>query len=344
MAKKPVLCGELCYPFGKVILFVRKMGISVNELLQDMTKAFRLSRSDLLDSIQRWSETEGREAVLTRDTYAAYKADPAVRPHLATVLVFLEYLATHLSRAKDTQAATRAVQSCRTFLQEGRRKRFDRGLVPDVSEHASMVVAHAGVFALCRFESEIADVYQELLILAPPTPADRTRYETLIGRDVVIRGTWTTMGSSIYFSGIGFRNKHRPEVVTITIAKDETGTDISGGVVSGLTTQEREPVVMPVLVVRVRAVEKRIYEIGNYADMEIISRYRALVPKTISESIRKILIEADQEGVQRRSHEAVGWFGQRIVSASDRFIAVIRGRAEAAILIEPGLISFCAGT
>jgi hypothetical protein len=332
------------YPPTKSALFGRKMGISFSELLEEMIAAFGAGRGELLESIQKWSEREGREAVLTRDTYAAYKADPKVKPHLATILVFLEYLAAHSSQARDKQAAMRAVRSCRAYLLEARRKRFDRGLVPDTSEHVSALQAHAGIFALCRFESEIADVYQELLVLAPPKTTDRTRYATLIGRDVVIRGTWTTIGSAICFSGIGFRNKHRPEPVTISIAKDETGTDITGGVVSGLTTQEREPVVMPVLGVRIREFDKGIYDVGNCADIEIISRYRASVPKTLSKPIRDILLEADKEVGRRGFSEGRSWFEQRIVSGSDRFIAVIRGRTEAAVLIEQGLKSFCAST
>lgn len=211
------------------------MRIFVKDFLDGLLVAFpSKNQEELIDEIQAWSEASGREGTLSKETFQKYKKKAAQTvAHFQISLIIREFLHGNKSRIKNEAAADRVEQLCRSVLErtKTKQKRFERNPGQDLSADSSSIDLNAGAYAIFRYESDFANLCQELIILSPGEGQEKTRYAVLIGRTVVMRGHWHQFGPSLYITGLGYEKRHKPYFMTIAFSG---GHDISGGVLTGL--------------------------------------------------------------------------------------------------------------
>jgi hypothetical protein len=316
--------------------------VQVADLLDNLTVALgRKDRDSLIDDIQQWAKTHGREGHLTDETYKNYKSDPNKAAHLAVSLLVLEYLISHERQIKNKLRAQKVRAACSALLASRQKQRFERNAAQEPSADGAAVDRDSGAYALCRMESDIANLCQELVVLAPSEGAERVRYATLIGRNVVMRGHWHLFGFSLCVTAAGYRAGHKPDLMTIAILRSEGGTDLTGGVLTGLTTQNREPVTQSVIIKKIPDIDPNLLHVGNRSDAEIIRQFCAVVPQHLTLRQRKLFAEVHNEIFGDSMPTPESWFDQKVINATERFVAGIRDREDLSRALFPGLLRFC---
>jgi hypothetical protein len=316
--------------------------IKVDTLLRLLTRAYRKkSRAALINDVQHWSKDHAREALITDETYAAYKVNAAVQCHIGTALVLLEYLSSHRTLIKDTTAAKSAQDACIKLLRHSKKRRFDRSAAQEPSVEGSNVDRASGAYVLIRVESQLAKLCQELLVLEPAEKNEKVRHATLIGSSIVMRGHWHLFGSSVYVNTVGYRVGHEPDFITISFLRPDNNDDLTSGVLTGLTTKNREPVTMCVVLIRIRNFDPSLYTVSDLSDVDLTREFAASVPRRLSTKQKGLLDDVHKEIFGEDQNAKRWWFEQRIINPSDRYIAGIRGHEALSQLISPGLLKFC---
>jgi hypothetical protein len=320
--------------------------IQVQEVLDELAKAFRVAAPTLVDRIQQW-DTEGRharEATLTKETYHAYKSGLPHKGQLSAVIIFLEYLAAHSDQVKNPSAAHRLRANLLTHLESAKQTRFERNVGHEPFVEAGQIDRFSGAYALCRIESNTLIPCQELLLLNPSKKRERTRYAAFVGHNLVVRGRWHLLGSAIYVEGLGYRPGHQPDFLNMSLARG-TDPNVLGGVLTGLATANRDLLTMSVLAIKIDDVDSALFDIGTNCDPEIIERFNAVVPKEMDDQCWQAIWHVHQEVFQRAEHQdrlaQSSWFEPKIIGVTDPFVAHVRSIHPLSRLIMPELLEFC---
>jgi hypothetical protein len=314
----------------------------VKDMLQSLRSALKVaSTADILDWIEKWSQEHGREGTLTHETFAAYRGDGDTECHLGAAVLLLEFIDFHLLRIRDKSAAERVRRDCYSVIERSRKRRFDRSGAQEPSLDNAAINRLGGAYALIRYETFIDDLCQELMILCPSEGKERVRYSVHLGQNVIMRGHWHVLGSSICVSGVGYKEGHQPDMTTICFSTSDLKNDVVGGVLTGLTTEQREPVMMATVVIRLSEFDERLKELTNGSDARLLKEFSRLVPPKLGGAARRILDEIHNEVFPKRGGQrAMRWFEERRIGPSDHFVAAIRRRGEAMRLVVPGLLRF----
>lgn len=315
--------------------------VQVDRVLLLLQRAFRTkSKVSVIKRIEDWAPAKAREALLTHETLAGYRTNAKIECHVGPALLFLEYLIAHRTSVRDATAANTAQRACESILERSRKRRFERSAVQEYAVEGSVINRHSGAYALIRMESRIGQLCEELIILCPPEGNEKARHACLIGRNLIMRGHWHLVGSSIYVSGVGYKPRHQPDFMTVSFSKADLEADIMGGVLTGLTTEHREPVTMSVIVTKIRDFEPSFARIVDRSDPEIIRNFVAVVPKRLAAVQRGILDEVHDQVLSEQPKGQAWWFEQKVINPTDAFVAGIRAREDWPRLVLPGLVKF----
>jgi hypothetical protein len=316
------------------------MPILVEDLLKLLGRAVgSRNRNELIDSIRDWAEENSREASLGRETFNGYKTKAHTEAHWAVLLIIREYLHAHIHEMRDRAAANELELACRERLTSAltRKARFERNPGQEPKFDREEIDRNSGAYVIFRRESENFDMRHDLLVLKPSEGRQATRYAFLIGQSIVMRGHWHLFGSSLYISGMGYDLAHKPFFMTISFSPQD---DVSGGVLTGLTTKGRDPVTMSVLVVKVDF-DRSIFDVGDLSDTQILKEFKRAAPPKLTEKQLEFFETIHKKQFGKALDHDDGWFAQKILGQEDRFVSRIRGDPGLNGAISPSLLNFC---
>ncbi|WP_375414992.1 hypothetical protein [uncultured Bradyrhizobium sp.] len=314
------------------------MTVLVSELLRNLQLALFPRPRDinsLIDAIQKWAVVSSREASLSADTWTGYRHSAAVEAHLPTVLILAEYFYSHPT--SKNRSASIFQNICSDMLTVGREGRYQRTAGQDPALRNKEVDRRAGAYAIFRVESEHGNPCQELLLVHPAEGKSRVRFATVVGRNLIVRGHWHLLGSSLHVSGLGFRHGHLPDFLTLSFLEAD---QIAGGVLSGLGTSRQEPVTMSVVVTKLD-LRGNFQKIGDLSDAMLLDKFRKFVPRMMTKRQRTFFDRVHQEVYGTAPVKPDVWLAQKLITSSDAFIRALRGSENFLKMIDPGLRRFC---
>jgi hypothetical protein len=296
----------------------------------------RYSPIKLIDAVQTWAGENGREAMLSADTWNSYRDNAGIEAHLPTVLILAEFF--NSQPVKPGKAASRFHDKSSAVLRAGRAQRFQRSVGQDPLLRKEDVDRRAGAYVVFRVESEHGNPCQELVLVHPAAGKARARFATIIGRNLIVRGHWHLLGNSLYVAGLGFRAGHLPDFLTLSFLESD---EIAGGVISGLGTSRREPVTMSVVVMKLPDINYNLGNIGDQSDAVLIKEFRAAVPRMMTKRQKVFFDQVQKEVYGDDLARREQWLAQKLITSADPFVACLRSR-DMKDIIDPGLRRFCA--
>ena len=288
--------------------------------------------------VEGWSSLHCREAHHTSETWDNYRKNPRKAAHLSIVLILLEYRLANADTIKKDAQAKEFDRLCSTILQRARKQRFERNVGHDLSLRSEDIDLRSGAYVLFRQESRFRRPCQELALLAPAEGAEKARYALIIGHNLIIRGQWHVAGASIYVAGVGYREKHTPDFISLAFLEAD---QIAGGVLSGLSTSRREPVTMSVILMKLENTPLQVFQTLDCSDVELLAKFRDCgIPRLISAKQRKILEEIHADAFGRTELKQESWFQQKIMTSDDQFVTGFRSRENVHRVIDKGFRKF----
>jgi hypothetical protein len=269
--------------------------LSAGKVISLIAEAFGQKEADIVKDIARMAATpDGRESDPTRETILSYIKEPTKRKkvtrrnrltptHHKFAHLAVNYLdgrrpdPSKVSREGVDESAWREARKlCKFVLREERDKRYERVLGTDFGKRAAMDRLD-GVFAVCRRDTADRKYHQELLILQNSGKEKAPRYFcTYITAQSVARGEWYIIGSIIFCNMSGWREDNSHELGALYFGYDDRDRDLLTGFLAGAGTEEKIPVAMPMVAVRVPEATRSIREIGDLGDEAILREFRKI--------------------------------------------------------------------
>ena len=174
----------------------------------------------------------------------------------------------------DESAWREARKICKFVLREERDKRYARTLGTDFGNDATMEEL-TGVFAVCRRETKDKKYHQELLILSNTGKENAPRWQcTYIAHPSVARGEWYLIGDILYCHMSGWRDDNSHELCGLYFAYYKEHHDLLTGFLAGAGTEDKIPVAMPIVAVRISNPHPSIPNIGDLGDHALLQAFR----------------------------------------------------------------------
>jgi hypothetical protein len=306
---------------------------SARDLLAPASQAFGKSLKEFINEWAEWCEVHGRAGHRHAKTIRDHLENAKKKASLNFVISLLDFLHTHSATATNAAMLEAAIDLCRTVLsdKDTMLNRYAQPLHSEPGRLETFFSECTGVYALCRSETSTGDLRQELLILREIAAKRKPeRLATYISGELVFRGTWESVGNAVCVMMHGYRPGHKPDVANLFLVTAEQPREIMGGILSGLTTLGgRDPVFMPIIVIKIKNVSPHMIEIGNDGDEHLVAE------------LHGILREMPQEP-HDRLNQLADYFAPTQIDAKNPVLAQLTGRTRNTDeLISQQLRDFC---